>query len=139
MAKSAHTFLLFALLCAAGAPLCAQQSAPSVKPAVMGKGIGKLVIDGTPSQTTTTIFVTNEVVVDPNTHANVISHGNTLVFAPNSDFQAMVNAYRLNRGGSRVATYTGMTAHLPNCFSVTPVRPDYMTLFEVNWANQSAY
>ena len=140
MVKIARAFAVLALLSVVEMPLRAQQpQAPAASPVVMGKAIGKMVVNGTPSQTTTTIFVSNDVLVDRNTHVNVIAQGNTLVFSPGSNFQAMQNAYRLKTGGSRVASYTGMTAHLPDCFSVTPVRPDFMTVFEVDWAQGAVY
>ena len=100
---------------------------------------GKLVVNGTPSKTTTTIFVSDNVETDTATHADLTSRGNSLTFAPNSQFVAEQNAFKLEKGGSKVATYTGMTAHLPDCWSVTPVRPDYMTLYEVVWSGSSAY
>jgi len=138
MAQLARTSLVFLLLIAPAASAWAQQAQPAVQKATLGKAIGKLVVDGTPSLTTTTIFVSSEVETDDVTHANVINRGNTLVFTPRSSFRAMRNAFKLRSGGSKVATYTGMTAHLPNCFSVTPVRPDYMTLFEVDWSGEAA-
>jgi hypothetical protein len=139
MAKIARKYLVFVLLCATALPLCGQDGHPALTPSIMGKAIGKLVIDGTPSETTTTIFVKNEVVVGNKNLANVIAPGNSLVFAPNSNFQALHNAYLLKSGGSRVATFTGMTAHLPNCYSVTPVRLDTITQYEVNWSGNSAF
>ncbi|MGZ4787796.1 MAG: hypothetical protein ACXVZX_04700 [Terriglobales bacterium] len=140
MTQSVRTFLLSVLLCA-GLPGLAQQdpaSAGTVRQ-IVGKAIGKLVVDGTPSQTTTTIFVNSDVVVAPDTHVSLINRGNSLVFTPKSNFQALQNAYRLKSGGSKVATYTGMTAHLPNCYSVTPVRLDTLTQYEVNWSGESAF
>jgi hypothetical protein len=68
-----------------------------------------------------------------------LSHGNSLVFSPNSHFKALKNGFRLESGSSKVASYTGMTTHLPNCFAVTPVIPTYMTLYEVNRVGNSAY
>ncbi len=105
---------------------------------ILGRGIGKLTVDGTPSQTTTTIFISDDVITDTTTHVRVITTGSTMVFTPNSNFVAMKNAYRLKSGGSKVGTYTGLTAHLPNCYSVTPVNPVIMTLYEVNWSGSSA-
>jgi len=98
------------------------------------KGIGKIIVDGTPSYTTTSIHVNDNVATDTATNASVIGRGNTLVFTPNSNFIAQLNAYDLKSGGSKVASYTGMTAHV-GCFSVTPVDSNLMTLYEVNWSS----
>lgn len=114
------------------------QSANS--PGIMGTGIGRFITAKTETPGGgTPIFVKEEVATDSATHLQVISHGNSLLFAPNSKFEAGKNEYKLESGGSKVATYTGMTAHLPDCFSVTPVKPYYMTLFEVNWSGSTAY
>jgi len=115
----------------------AQQS--SQAPAKMGDAIGRATIDGTLFRTTGPIFVKDEVSTDTATHLSVITYGSTLVFTPNSNFVAKKNGYELKSGGSKVASYTGMTAHLPNCYSVTPVNPTLMTLYEVNWSGSSAF
>lgn len=140
MAKNILPFLVAMLLLAGASSLAQQPQATqgTLRP-TLGKAIGKLTVDGTSSQTTTTIFVQDEVATDASTHLHVINAGNSLVFTPNSNFQALKNGYRLKSGGSKVATYTGLTAHLPDCFSVTPVNPVYMTLYEVNWSGSAAY
>ena len=138
MANHIRLSLFLALLLMVTASVAQETTqSPAARPR-MGKAIGRLVVDGTPSQTTTTIYVSSEVVTDTTTHLNVINAGNTLVFTPNSSFRAMRNGFKLNSGGSKVASYTGMTAHLPNCYSVTPVNPAYMTLYEVNWSGSAA-
>ena len=141
MFQGGRISLFIACLCAMGLPVCAQQGpTPTGSVAqVMGKAIGRLVVDGTLSESTITIFVDNDVVVDPNGVVSLISRGNSLIFAPKSKFQAMHNGYRLQSGGSKVASYSGMTAHLPNCYSVRPVRLDTLTQYEVNWSGAAAY
>jgi hypothetical protein len=137
--------LQFAILLAAlGAPIFAQQNSasatpPPTKPDYVGKAIGKATVNSTPSYTTTNLYKDETVSTNMGTHLHVISKGNTLIFSPDSKFQAWVNAFELNEGGSKVASYTGMTAYLPDCFSVTPVNPTQMTLFEVDWSSGTAY
>lgn len=133
----------------AAAALASAQQAPSRAPAAatqpqkeaaekFGNGSGNFTVDGTPSHGFRTIFVNNDVVSDTTTHMGSLSHGNSLVFSPNSKFKALKNGFQLESGSSKVASYTGMTAHLPNCFAVTPVIPTYMTLYEVNYSEKSA-
>jgi len=141
MARLRHIALLTVVLGATAG--VAQQKAPAPTPppnTYVGKAIGKATVDNSPSYTTTNLYVNQQVVTDTSNHLHVISRGNTLIFTPNTRFHTRVNAYELESGGSKVASYTGMTAYLPNCFSVTPVDPNLMTLFEVNWSGeQTAY
>jgi len=117
----------------------AQQPTQGTPQAVMGKAVGASAIDGTQSPPGTLIFVSQNVASDTSHALNVVNEGNMLVFTPDSHFEAMKNGYKLNSGGSHVVTYTGMTAHLPDCFSVTPVTPIFMTLYEVYWHGNSAW
>jgi hypothetical protein len=137
MAKIVRTSLIMFALASAMASFAQQAPQGTVQPA-MGRGLGRFSIDGTQTPSGTTIFVDQDVASDTNTNFSVINEGNTLLFAPNSKFKAMKNAYRLKEGGSNIVTSTGLTAHLPNCYSVTPVIPVFMTLYEVNWSGNSA-
>ena len=139
----ARAFQLVALAVALAAATFGQQNSSSAttpaKPVYFGKAIGKATVDNTPSYTTINLYKDETVSTNMGTHLHVISRGNTLIFSPDSKFQAWVNAFELNEGGSKVASYTGMTAYLPSCFAVTPVNPTQMTLFEVDWSNGTAY
>jgi len=99
---------------------------------------GKFTVDGTPSQTSANLFDNSTVLNDAAIHTSVMGEGNSLVFAPKSDFVAKINAYLLKSGGSKVATHTGMTAGV-GCFYVTPVTPVYFTQYEVNWSGTSVF
>jgi hypothetical protein len=99
---------------------------------------GKLSVNGAKVPMTTSIFDQDVVDMDTQSAGRFSSAGNTLMFTPGSNFTAKKNAYRLEKGGSRVATYTGMTAEV-NCFSVTPVNPVYTTLYEVNWVDSAVW
>jgi len=132
-------FLVLVWLCAAVSTTLAQTVQPaSASRAVLGRATGMATIDGTKTPVPTTIYDKQDVVTDPSLNLDVINRGNTLAFKPNTHFTGGVNNFRLLSGGSKVASYTGMTAHLPDCFSVTPVDPNYMTLYEVNWTDSSA-
>jgi hypothetical protein len=142
--------LLPIVCCLAAAGLALAQQTPSHPPAPatptqsaapaekFGNGTGNFTVDGTPSHGFRAIFVNNDVVSDTTTHMSSLSHGNSLVFSPNSQFKAMKNGFLLHSGSSKVASYTGITAHLPNCFAVTPLIPTYMTLYEVNYSGKDA-
>ena len=130
MAKGVHVFLVLAALCSA-----------TFSVAQPGNGAmranGKLIVNGTPSETTTTIFVDDKVSTDTLTNANLASRGNRIVFTPNSKFLAQRNAFKLESGGTKVATYTQLTTNLPDCYSVTPVSNYLMTLYEVDWDDKA--
>src|SRR5438309_6419981 len=82
------------------------QTATGLKPA------NRSIIDGVTSPSATPIRVDDIVFTEANNSAQVIGKGNTLVFTPNSNFVAQMNAYVLKAGGSKVASYTGMTARV---------------------------
>ena len=123
---------------------CVAQQAVSTKSTAapsatyVGKAIGKATVDRTPSLTTINLYANQDVLTDTANHLHVISRGNTIIFTPNSNFHTRVNGFDLNDGGTKVASYTGMTAFLPNCFSVSPVDPNLLTLYEVDWLDKSA-
>jgi len=96
-------------------------------------------MDGTEMPENTSIFLGSEVTSDDIVHLKIINESSIATFAPKSNFNALINAYQLNRGRSWVITQTGMTAYLPNCYSVTPVSPVLPTLYEVNWSGTSAW
>lgn len=96
-------------------------------------------MDGAEMPVGSVIFIDSDVTSDNTVHLKIISLGSTATFAPKSNFKALINAYQLNRGGSWVSTQTGMTAYLPNCYSVTPVDPVLPTSYEVNWSGTSAW
>jgi hypothetical protein len=113
---------------------CAQQA----QTATGLKAANRIIIDGVTSPSATPIRVDDIVFTEANNSAQVIGKGNTLVFTPNSNFVAQMNAYVLKSGGSKVASYTGMTARV-GCFSVFPVDSNLMTLYEVNWSGSSVW
>ncbi len=123
-------------VCAAATAL-AQQARTGAETSGLKAG-NRVVIDGVNSPSATPIQVNDTVLTETNTSASIVGRGNTLVFTPNSNFVAQVNAYWLKSGGSKVASYTGMSAKVggPECFWwVTPVDSNLMTLYEVNWAS----
>lgn len=132
---------LLSLILASILPCFAQQSGQNQGSlrSVVGQIIdGSASVDGTQIPTATSIFE-NDVVSTSAAHLSVVNEGNTLIFASNSNFKALTNAYKLNSGGSKVATRTGMTAYLPNCYSVTPVDPLLTTTYEVNWSGSAVW
>ena len=133
--------IVLLLLCAAAVPVWAQDTQPQTVSSeeIMGRAFGRLLVNGTPTESGATVFVDKNVEVPDAGHIGLVGVGNSLVFIPKSKFHTMHNAYRLESGGSKVATYSGMTAHLPNCYSVTPVQLDTLTQYEVNWSGNSAY
>jgi len=130
MAKRVQVVLVLLVLCV-GTSASAQVEGSM-------RATGHLIVNGTPSRFTTTIFVNDTVDTDTQTSASLASRGNRVVFTPNSRFLAQQNAFRLDSGGTKVATYTQLTTHLPDCFSVAPVSNYLMTLYEVNWSGTSA-
>lgn len=106
---------------------------------IFGEGRGNFTVDGAPSMSAITLFQDNNVDVDGGHLISVINPGNVLLFAPKSHFVALLNAYELKDGASNVSTSTGMTAVVPDCFTVSPVNADIRTYFEVNWWGVSAF
>jgi hypothetical protein len=98
---------------------------------------GKVLVNGAQS-TSASIFAEDKVDATGGSILRGISEGNSLIFTADSSFIAKKNAYRLEKGGSKVATFTGLTAEV-NCFSITPVTPILETLYEVNWASPAVY
>jgi len=130
-----------AVLLAAVACFAQQQSTsapPNAPSTYVGKAIGKATVDKSPSFTTINLYANENVLTDTTNHLHVISRGNTLIFTPNTNFHTRINAFDLESGGSKVASYTGMTAYLPHCFSVSPVDPNLLTLYEVDWLQDKA-
>ncbi len=133
---------LIVFLLATIMPSAAQQShstQSSYRPIVATSMDGEMSIDGTRMPVNSSIFLDSDVTSDDATHLKLINHGNVLMFTPKSNFRALMNAYKLNNGGSKVATHTGMIAYLPNCYSVMPVNPLFSTLYEVDWSGSSVW
>jgi len=123
-------------------PCFAQQTTPaqgSGRPVVAKSIDGVMSIDGAHMPAYSSIFLNDEVSANGSAHLRIVNEGNSLTFTPDSSFRALKNAFRLSRGGSKVATNTGMTAFLPNCYSVTPTNPLFTTLYEVNWSGPSVW
>jgi hypothetical protein len=83
------------------------------------------------------LFINEEVIVKAS-HVLVTERGMSVIFSPGTRFTTMSNAIRLEQGGTKVTTYVGLTTHLPNCYSVSPVDPTQETLYEVDWSGSSA-
>jgi hypothetical protein len=102
------------------------------------RGSGKFSVNGTEMPMTGSVFLDDVVDTATTSPVRFSSEGNTLVVAPDTNFKALKNAYRLEKGASRVATFTGMTAQV-DCFSITPVTPVLETRYEVNWTDRSVW
>jgi hypothetical protein len=116
-----------------------QTSSSAVAPGVFGTARGDFEVDKLPAPDgLRVLFVNERVTVDKSSHIAVIKHGMSITFSPSTQFTTMANAIKLEKGGTKVSTYTGLTTHLPNCYSVTPLDPTQMTLYEVDWAGTAA-
>lgn len=117
------------------------QSNPAVSPKPVVSTVqtsGTVTVNGTESRQSMPLFVGDRVITPASSHASVTTEGNSLLLAPNTEILIQTNAFYLISGGTKVATYTGISTHV-NCWAVIPNDPAVPTNYEVNWANSDVF
>jgi hypothetical protein len=132
------------IVCLLAASAWAQQTTPvsanaQDKPELLGRATGKFRVNGVEAPGFRNIYSTENVDAYATTHVRLVNYGNSVIFSPSTKFHAVHNGFELAEGDSKVTSYTGMTAHLPHCYAVMPVDPNYMTLYEVQREGENAY
>jgi hypothetical protein len=95
------------LLLFAGAALGAD--GPGAPGAVL-QAAGKVQVNGADSRKITTLFSGDSIHTDPDSVANIIASGSSILVMPNASVKFLGNAVEVNQGGVAIATSVGMAA-----------------------------
>jgi hypothetical protein len=79
-------------------------------PGAVLQAAGKVQVNGADSRKITTLFSGDSIQTDPDSVANIIASGSSVLVMPNASVKFLGNAVELTHGGMAIATSVGMSA-----------------------------